>query len=120
MSGRVEAVVALSVENTWIRTVLDEQIDDLHQAVPRSVLQRRSDRFPTNRVDVRTQLDEICARLESVINRSPVQWRDAIVVSVRRACPTRLDKSSDQLGPALLRGSEDVELYGADNLLPKS
>jgi len=110
MSDRVEAVVAPSVEKTWIRSVPDEKIDDLHQAVPRSPLQRRSDQISPDRVDVRTLLDEICACLEPVIYRSPVKRRDAIVVSVRRACASRLDKSSDQLGLALLRGSEDVEL----------
>ena len=95
MGDRAEAVVALGVEKTWIRTVPDEQIDDLHHAVLRSPLQRPSDQFPTNQVDVRALLDGICARLESVINHSPVQQCDAIVVSVRCACLTRLDKSSD-------------------------
>jgi hypothetical protein len=101
MSDGVEAVVALSVEKAWIRTVLDKQIDDLHQAVPRRPLQRRGDRISPDRVDVCTLLDEICTRLESVINRSQMQRRDAIAVSVRRACASRLDKISDQLGLAL-------------------
>jgi hypothetical protein len=42
-------------------------------------------------------LDEICARLESVIDRSPVQRRDAIVVPIRRACAGQLDKSCSVL-----------------------
>ena len=43
MGDRVEAVVGLGVEKTWFRTALDEQIDDVHQAVLRCPLQRRSD-----------------------------------------------------------------------------
>jgi hypothetical protein len=89
---------ALSVEKTWIRTVLEEQIDGLHQAVPRSPLQQRRDQISPDRVDVRTLLDEICARLESVIDRSPVQRCDAIVVPIRRACAGQLD---DKAGIAL-------------------
>ena len=96
----MEAVVALGVEKTWIRTVLDEQIDDLQQAVLRSPLQRRSDQFPTNHIDVRTPLDEISAHLESVINRSPVRQCDAIAVSVRRACLTGPDATQQELSSA--------------------
>jgi hypothetical protein len=39
-----------------------------------------------------------------------VQWRDVVVVLVRRACATRLDQGSDSFDLALLCGDEDVEL----------
>lgn len=72
MSDGVEAVEALTVKETWIRAVSDEQVDGPHLAVARGPLQRRGDQPPPNRVDFGTLLDEICARLEFAIDCSPV------------------------------------------------
>jgi hypothetical protein len=44
----MEVVVTLSVEKTWIRTVLDEQIDDLHESVLPSSLRQRSVQISTD------------------------------------------------------------------------
>ena len=106
----VQAAEALYVEYAWVRALLEEQVDDVHEAVARGPLQRRGEQRPADRVYICALLDEVRACLGSAVDRSPVQWRDVVVVLVRRACATRLDQGSDSFGLAQLCGDEDVEL----------
>jgi hypothetical protein len=106
----VQAAVALYVEYAWVRALLEEQVDDVHEAVARGPVQGRGGQPPADRVDICALLDEVRACLSSVVDRSPVQWRDVFVVLVRRACATRLDQGSDSFDLAQLCGDEDVEL----------
>jgi len=106
----VQAAVALPVDDARVRAVLEEQIDGLHLAVARGPLQGRGDLHSADRVDFCTLLNEILACLGLALDCSQVQWRDVVVVLVRRACATRFDQGSDSFGLAQLGGDEDVEL----------
>jgi hypothetical protein len=66
MSDGVGAVVALSVEKTRIRTMVDEQVDDLHQADLRSPLHCGGVTRSSSLSVTRTQADSTRARISSV------------------------------------------------------
>ncbi len=95
MRGSVKAAVALRVEETRVGAALDEQVDDVGKALERGLLEGRGEERAGDRVDVRTVVDEVFARLGFAAYRGPVQRRDVVFVAVVRACTTRLDQGSD-------------------------
>jgi len=71
----------------------------------RSGLQRSADG-----VDFRSLLYEVRACLSFVVDRSPMQWRDIVLVLVCRARTTGFNQSSNPLGLPLLCRDKDIEL----------
>jgi len=106
----VQGAVALHIEETWVRPVLDEYVHDPDEAVARGPMKGCAPYGSADGVDFRSLLEEVCACLGFAVDRSPMQWRDIVLVLVRRARTTGFDQGSNPLGLSLLCRGEDIEL----------
>jgi len=106
----VQGAVALHIEETWVRPVLDEYVHDADEAFARGPMKGCAPYRSADGVDFRSLLEEVCACLGFAVDRSPMQWRDVVLILVRRARSTGFDQSSNPLGLSLLCRGEDIEL----------
>jgi hypothetical protein len=68
----MEAAEVLGVDETRVRAVLNKKVDNLHQTIARSPLQRRGGHASSKCIDFRALLDKICTHRDLTSHHSQV------------------------------------------------
>ena len=110
MRDGVQGTVALHVGETGVRSVLDEQVHGVREAVARGPVKGSGTQCSADGVDVSSLLDEVRACLGSAVDGSPMQWRSIVLILVYRARATGFDEGSNPLGLSMLCRGEDIDI----------
>lgn len=88
----VKGVISLSIADIRVGAVGDEQLDDIEVTVAGCPLHGRRNEVAAERVDLCTLFEEVPARRDLGIDRSPVERGDVLFVAVGGFRLARLDE----------------------------